>query len=757
MAASAPASPRPSSSASPSWSGTTGSCAAPTRSSRPPQVSSRGNSTRACPGEPVHHGPPRPVRGRADLPHLAGRPVQLLRPQGAAAISPRGRRRAAQGRGQAGLGRQLRGLRRPQGLAAAWPRGHPGRPRPGGAPDAPARHRRRGAWRQASHHHPRTCRPASGRPGLPRLQRAGPQSLVGRGSDLCGHLGRVLLCRVHHRRLQPHDRRLAGGHHPAGQPGPGRAGDGHLGPRGHAAGRPGPPLRPRRAVPGHPLHPAAGRPGRGRLGRLTRRLVRQRARRGRQRALQGRADRPPWAVAHRRPGRARHPGVGGVVEPASPARRTRPHPPCRARDPVLPSAPTVQGGRVNTQRFRPPSNPGQFTVLPGPRDRRKRRAQDCESGALGTTGRPERAGVPRHAPEPLRKAHDRPRRTWRPRRASAGSQVESSTAGLGLPTAVTRAVAAVVAVIDELEGDPVGWLFSPAAGMLGRLRYAYKILVVPVVLLLLLGFVAMAYVDLQRGQVAFSAKERDGVAYLVPLLDLTARVVTARHTAITGGEPAAAEGQDAVARVDAATERYGAELDTVDGWNKAKQALTRTGTADGPQAAFDADNTAVADLLALIVKTSDDSNLTLDPDLDTYYLMDALVFRLPILLATTGRAVDQAVLVRAAGDAADQGQGRVDLAIAAGTLATTRDSIDAGLATAVDNTASTTLRSRAEGSKAVHDAVSQVIDQATQAAKSGDMTRLSSRQGDQARAATVALATGLAPELDRLIEVRIGG
>jgi len=293
--------------------------------------------------------------------------------------------------------------------------------------------------------------------------------------------------------------------------------------------------------------------------------------------------------------------------------------------------------------------------------------------------------------------------------------------------------------------------------MLGRLRYAYKILVVPVVLLLLLGFVAMAYVDLQRGQVAFSAKERDGVAYLVPLLDLTARVVTARHTAITGGEPAAAEGQDAVARVDAATERYGAELDTVDGWNKAKQALTRTGTADGPQAAFDADNTAVADLLALIVKTSDDSNLTLDPDLDTYYLMDALVFRLPILLATTGRAVDQAVLVRAAGDAADQGQGRVDLAIAAGTLATTRDSIDAGLATAVDNTASTTLRSRAEGSKAVHDAVSQVIDQATQAAKSGDMTRLSSRQGDQARAATVALATGLAPELDRLIEVRIGG
>jgi hypothetical protein len=55
----------------------------------------------------------------------------------------------------------------------------------------------------------------------------------------------------------------------------------------------------------------------------------------------------------------------------------------------------------------------------------------------------------------------------------------------------------------------VGWLFSPAMGLLGRLRYAYKILVVPAVLLLL-GFVAKAYVDLQRSQVAFSAKERVG-------------------------------------------------------------------------------------------------------------------------------------------------------------------------------------------------------------------------------------------------------
>ena len=267
----------------------------------------------------------------------------------------------------------------------------------------------------------------------------------------------------------------------------------------------------------------------------------------------------------------------------------------------------------------------------------------------------------------------------------------------------------------------MGWLFSPAVGLLGRLRYAYKILVVPVVLLLLLGFVAKAYVDLQRSQVAFSAKERVGVAYLVPLLDLTARVVTARHLAVTGDERASGV-QDAIARVDAATGRYGAELDTVDGWNKAKQALTRAGTADGPPAAFDAYNAAVADLLALIVKTSDESNLTLDPDLDTYYLMDALVFRLPILLDTAGRAVDQAALARAAGDASDPAR----------PVSTWRSRRHAGDHPRLDRRRAGDVvgedaehhlarprRGRREGGARRGQ---QVIDQATQAAKSGDMT-----------------------------------
>ncbi len=89
-------------------------------------------------------------------------------------------------------------------------------------------------------------------------------------------------------------------------------------------------------IPVGPLHPTPGRRGRGDLGRLQGRQLRQCAGRGDQRALQGRADPPPWSLADRQPGRAGHPRMGAVVEPAPPARRPRSHPTCRTRSQLLP-------------------------------------------------------------------------------------------------------------------------------------------------------------------------------------------------------------------------------------------------------------------------------------------------------------------------------------------------------------------------------------------------------------------------------------
>jgi hypothetical protein len=152
---------------------------------------------------------------------------------------------------------------------------------------------------------------------------------------------------------------------------------------------------------------------------------------------------------------------------------------------------------------------------------------------------------------------------------------------------------------------------------MSRLKYAYKIVLVPALLLAPLGWVLTAYVGVQQSQIAFSAKERDGVEYLRPLLDLAAGLPRARHAAVSG-QPAVSL-SDAIAAVDTAQRRYGAELGTSSAWDKAKAALSSaaaSGNGD-PTGAFAAYNAAEDAVGVLVVAVSDGSNLTLDPDLDT--------------------------------------------------------------------------------------------------------------------------------------------
>src|SRR5581483_6163428 len=112
-------------------------------------------------------------------------------------------------------------------------------------------------------------------------------------------------------------------------------------------------------------------------------------------------------------------------------------------------------------------------------------------------------------------------------------------------------------------------LFGPAARLLGRLRYAQKFAAVGLVLLVPLALVAGAYVDLQRGQIAFSAKERSGVVLMAPLVGLTAQLVQERHRVATG-TGAAADLTPRLVEVDRLDRRIGQRLGTTDAWRHAR-------------------------------------------------------------------------------------------------------------------------------------------------------------------------------------------
>jgi hypothetical protein len=134
-------------------------------------------------------------------------------------------------------------------------------------------------------------------------------------------------------------------------------------------------------------------------------------------------------------------------------------------------------------------------------------------------------------------------------------------------------------------------------------------------------------------QIDFSSKERLGVDYtraLGPLVD-----AGQQWRAGSGGTGLLDGVQKAAAQVQALDQRLGAELGTTQLHANLAEALRATAAA--PTAATA--DTLVKAANALLVQATDGSNLTLDPDIDSYYLMDGSLFRLPDL-------IDQAAALR---------------------------------------------------------------------------------------------------------------
>jgi methyl-accepting chemotaxis protein len=231
-------------------------------------------------------------------------------------------------------------------------------------------------------------------------------------------------------------------------------------------------------------------------------------------------------------------------------------------------------------------------------------------------------------------------------------------------------------------------LFRPASSLMARLTYARKFALIGLVLLVPAVLALRAYWTQQGTQIAFSAKERVGMVYLEPANELVVKLVEARSAAVRG-EPAPSL-DTAVAAVDKVEASDGRTLETTKLWTALKGTIDKASTAEPgtPQDAFDAWTPAVSGALGLVVQVANGSNLILDPDLDTYYLMDTLITKLPSAADQAGQAGDLALIAGADGTM-DQ---RVALSTAKGGLSGTLGPLSDGLETAFTHTARATLR-----------------------------------------------------------------
>ncbi len=176
-------------------------------------------------------------------------------------------------------------------------------------------------------------------------------------------------------------------------------------------------------------------------------------------------------------------------------------------------------------------------------------------------------------------------------------------------------------------------VWAPGVRLFRVLDFRAKALIVSGVLLLPVAVLAWSFLGAKAEAIEFSAKERSGVAYVREVIPLIRLQQALRLPIADAAQRAQARSAlDAqVARLAAVERSLGSSLGTAPGFNALRSALQAAGTANDTNA-FAAHSAHIDATVALIAQAADGSNLTLDPDLDTFYLMDASLAALPVLL-----------------------------------------------------------------------------------------------------------------------------
>ncbi len=205
---------------------------------------------------------------------------------------------------------------------------------------------------------------------------------------------------------------------------------------------------------------------------------------------------------------------------------------------------------------------------------------------------------------------------------------------------------------DESSAGIFEQVLSPSIGLMNRLSYRAKFLLIFAVLLIpTLGLAVLQFRGTSESR-EFNYKEHVGVDYMVPLREVLHHVHRHRvlAVAVASGDTSFREAMTAEkAAVNAAIDKvepveklHGGLLKTTERWKQAKDSWARV-SALNEREDRDRVETANAELTAILVDlilnyVANYSNLILDPDLDSYWLMDAYVVKLPVLGDKTAQA-----------------------------------------------------------------------------------------------------------------------
>ncbi|MBI3735259.1 hypothetical protein HY256_01955, partial [Candidatus Sumerlaeota bacterium] len=251
-------------------------------------------------------------------------------------------------------------------------------------------------------------------------------------------------------------------------------------------------------------------------------------------------------------------------------------------------------------------------------------------------------------------------------------------------------------------------MLLPAVALLNRLRYPQKFALISLFFILPLALVLFLLISEINSRVVFAQKEKDGDTYLRGLRVLMEHVPVAKqaaHDLLLGEVIRQPDLSSIQVKIDkafadsAGVDRLlGEELRSTghfnalrDNWGYLKQ---KSREIDGETSAILYDK-LLKDLRGLISLVGDSSNLILDPDLDTYYLMDAVLLKLPEKQELVSRLQYRVYdLLRSKTISPHE---RAELIVLCGLIRSNNESLVQGLDVAFKNNPAENLRLSLEG------------------------------------------------------------
>jgi signal transduction histidine kinase/DNA-binding NarL/FixJ family response regulator len=175
-------------------------------------------------------------------------------------------------------------------------------------------------------------------------------------------------------------------------------------------------------------------------------------------------------------------------------------------------------------------------------------------------------------------------------------------------------------------------LLGPAVALMNRLRYPQKFALISSLFAIPIAFMMILWLVELHSRMAFTARERVGVELVVALNHVLEPLEASRglRSLASAGDASATERlakerirlAAAAAVMDATNERVGKRLGVRELWQSMRARVVHPAVAPA---------TLAAQLRQLNEQISDASNLSLDVDLDSYYLAEAVTRRLPAL------------------------------------------------------------------------------------------------------------------------------